>query len=43
MNFATNRMELLKRQIIESDRSPDTIFNAVAKTFRIAYKELRDE
>lgn len=41
--FSTNRMELLKRQIIESDRSPDTIFNAVAKTFRIPTKTLRDE
>ena len=42
-NFATNRMELLKRQIIESDRSPDTIFNAVAKTFRIPIRELRQD
>ena len=41
--FATNRMELLKRQIIESDRSPDTIFNAVAKTFRLPAKELLDD
>ena len=41
--FATNRMELLKRQIIESDRSPDTIFNEVAKVFRIPTKTLRDE
>ena len=36
-------MESLKRQIIESDRSPDTIFNAVAKTFRIPTKELRQD
>ena len=42
-DFATNRMELLKRQIIESDRSPDTIFNAVAKTFRIPIRELRQD
>ena len=42
-DFATNRMEYLKRQIIESDRSPDTIFNAVAKTFRIPTKELREK
>ena len=42
-NFATNRMELLKRQIVESDRSPDTIFNAVAKTFRIPIRELRQD
>jgi len=41
--FATNRMELLKRQIIESDRSPDTIFNKIAKVFRIPTKTLRDE
>ena len=41
--FATNRMEYLKRQIIESDRSPDTIFNAVAKTFRIPTKELKKD
>lgn len=41
--FSTNRMELLKRQIIESDRSPDTIFNEVAKVFRIPTKTLRDE
>jgi len=41
--FATNRMELLKRQIIESDRSPDTIFNEVAKVFRIPTKTLKDE
>ena len=41
--FAGNRMELLKRQVIESERSPDTIFNAVAKVFRIPTKELRDE
>ena len=36
-------MDYLKRQIIESDRSPDTIFNAVAKTFRIPTKSLKDE
>jgi hypothetical protein len=36
-------MEYLKRQIIESDRSPDTIFNEVAKVFRIPTKTLRDE
>ena len=41
--FSSNRMEYLKRQIIESDRSPDTIFNAVAKTFRIPTKSLKDE
>ena len=41
--FSTNRMEYLKRQIIESDRSPDTIFNAVAKTFRIPTKELKKD
>ena len=41
--FSTNRMELLKRQIIESDRSPDTIFNEVAKIFRIPTRELKDE
>ena len=41
--FATNRMEYLKRQINESDRSPDTIFNAVAKTFRIPTKELKKD
>ena len=41
--FASNRMELLKRQVVESERSPDTIFNAVAKVFRIPTKELRDE
>ena len=41
--FATNRMEYLKRQIIESNRSPDTIFNAVAKTFRIPTKELKKD
>ena len=41
--FSNNRMELLKRQIIESDRSPDTIFNEVAKIFRIPTKTLRDE
>ena len=41
--FSANRMESLKRQIIESDRSPDTIFNAVAKTFRIPTRELRQD
>ena len=41
--FSTNRMEYLKRQIIESNRAPDTIFNAVAKTFRIPIKELRED
>jgi hypothetical protein len=41
--FSVNRMESLKRQIIESDRSPDTIFNAVAKTFRIPTRELRQD
>ena len=39
--YSTNRMEYLKRQIIESNRSPDTIFNAVAQTFKIPTKELR--
>ena len=42
-DFSTNKMESLKRQIIESDRGPDTIFNAVAKAFRIPAKEIRKD
>jgi hypothetical protein len=42
-DFSNNKMEELKRQIILSDRAPDTIFNAVAKAFRIQTKELRKD
>ncbi len=37
--FSLMRMNALKKQIIESDRSPDTIFNAVGKVFKLAPDE----
>ena len=37
--FSLMRMNALKKQVIESDRSPNTIFNAVGKVFKLAPDE----
>ena len=42
-DFAENQMKQLKTSLIQSNRSPDTVFNQIAKTFRIPTTALRDE